>query len=153
MAEYSPLVTPLNTDQLPAHVSNELDKIKNAINELYQPEPWHEVGATGEPAFAANWSNSSGQETAAFRKDSQNVLRIKGRISKSTNGISSDTVFTLPEGYRPANTVLLRYVTSPWTVGSCGLLHITSNGAVQIFASGLTAGFEVGINTSFYLDN
>ena len=125
-------------------------RAENIIGNFTHADPWHEV-PSGD--FSAGWSNSGSQETAAYRKDPFGVLYIKGRLSKSTNGSTSDTIFTLPESYRPTNTVLLQFVASPWTAGSCGLLHITSAGLVQVFASGLTAGFEVGINTNFFLDN
>jgi len=115
-------------------------------------EDWHEVGAANEPAFSTNWANSASQETAAFRKVNNQIF-IKGRCSKSVNGTNPDTIFTLPESYRPNNIVLCRFVYSPWTTGSCGLLHINSTGDIQVYAVGLTSGFEVGINTSFYLDN
>ena len=62
-------------------------------------EAWHEIGASGEPAFQNGWVNESAatQTTAAFYKDPLDVVHLKGIVISGTG-----TVFTLPPGYRPA---------------------------------------------------
>jgi hypothetical protein len=62
-------------------------------------EPWHEVGAAGEPAFQNSYSNSGvGFETAAFYKDREGVVHLKGNVTGATA-----TIFYLPAGDRPAS--------------------------------------------------
>ena len=66
---------------------------------LEAAEPWHEVGAAGEPAFQNGYSNSGGGfETAAFYKDHEGVVHLKGNVT----GVSA-TIFQLPAGNRPAS--------------------------------------------------
>jgi hypothetical protein len=67
------------------------------------PEPYHEVGAPGEPPFATGWSNTGGTTaTAAFFKDPFGVVHLKGDITRTGGAI---TIFKLPEGYRPTKSV------------------------------------------------
>jgi hypothetical protein len=65
-------------------------------------DPWHLVGAAGEPAFAALWANfnASNDGTVGFRKTPDGKVQIKGIAQISAGG--GATVFTLPTGYRPA---------------------------------------------------
>ena len=66
---------------------------------LKASEPWHEVGAAGEPDFQNTYANSgSGFETAAFYKDREGVVHLKGFVTGT-----GTTIFHLPAGYRPAN--------------------------------------------------
>lgn len=66
---------------------------------LEAAEPWHEVGAVGEPAFQNGYSNSgSSFETAAFYKDREGVVHLKGTVTGATA-----TIFQLPAGDRPAS--------------------------------------------------
>lgn len=64
-------------------------------------EPYHEVGATGEPAFQGAWvnENPSNETTAAFYRDPFEVVRLKGIVATGTGNI-----FVLPEGYRPTKS-------------------------------------------------
>ena len=108
--EYDPNPTPTisrpdDLSDLIRHLENEYQKLKYAINELYQPEAWHEIGATNEPAFQNSWANegTAGNETAAFRKTPQNGLRIKGYIDSGT-ATDGTVLFTLPAAYRPSST-------------------------------------------------
>ncbi len=66
---------------------------------------WHEVGAAGEPAFQSNWSNydTTSYSTCAFRIDGQNYVHLKGTI---VGGAANSPIFTLPEGYRPSQTLM-----------------------------------------------
>lgn len=68
------------------------------------PEPYHEVGAPGEPGFQNNWTNAGGGlSTAAFFKDPLGVVHLKGVVA----GDDSTVVFTLPTGYRPSQILAL----------------------------------------------
>ncbi len=69
------------------------------------PEPYHEIGASGEPAFGSGWSNHDASETSAgFYKDPLGVVHLKGVVSR-TGG--SDIAFTLPAGYRSSKATCL----------------------------------------------
>ena len=68
------------------------------------PGPWHEVGAAGEPAFAANWSHystSAGYDRLCFRQWSNGYVEFKGS-AKAAAGAGA-TVFTLPSALKPTN--------------------------------------------------
>lgn len=74
----------------------------------FSPEPWREVGATGQPAFLNSWSNQGGgEETVAFYKDAFGRVWLKGYATRATNG-SGVPIFNLPVGYRPAKPQRLR---------------------------------------------
>jgi hypothetical protein len=64
---------------------------------------WHQVGASGEPAFQNSWSNMDGPAPAGryarFRKYPDGRVRLAGVIKTGTLG---QAAFTLPVGYRPA---------------------------------------------------
>ena len=67
---------------------------------LAAPEPWHEVGTSGEAAFQHSCTNSSSTiQTVAFYKDREGVVHLKGRYDSCTSGGS--VAFQLPPGYRP----------------------------------------------------
>lgn len=98
---------------------------------LETAEPWHEVGAAGEPAFQNGYSNSGGSsETAAFYKDREGVVHLKGTVTGATA-----IIFYLPAGYRPANG---KELTFP-VVCNCTLIDSNSDtvsaptGRLQIF--------------------
>jgi hypothetical protein len=64
---------------------------------------WHEIGAAGEPAFGAGFSNlGDPHATAAFYLDPIGEVHFKGTIVCPT-AASGQRIFTLPEGYRPAS--------------------------------------------------
>jgi hypothetical protein len=69
------------------------------IDVIHAYEDWHEVGESGEPTMETDWSNKSGEDTAAFRLDNNGVVHIKGTVT-GTN--AEGNIFTLPVGYRPA---------------------------------------------------
>lgn len=110
-------------------------KIKNGAvtssklsSSVLAPEAWHEIGATGQPAFQNSWANEipGSETTAAFYKDAMGVVHLKGIVNGGTNG----AIFTLPAGYRPsAGLGELVYRTS----GS-GLLAVYPTGDVDILA-------------------
>ena len=57
------------------------------------------MGASGQPGFKNGWKNYGfGSAPAAFYKDREGVVHLKGTITGGT----STLVFTLPPGYRPA---------------------------------------------------
>jgi hypothetical protein len=79
----------------------------------------HEVGAPGEPAFQNGWSwgNSGGSwvcpntnncenESPGFYKDRLGMVHLKGTAQRDSASGSSDVLFVLPLGYRPARNVV-----------------------------------------------
>jgi predicted secreted protein len=98
-------------------------------------EAWHEIGASGEPAFQNGWTNfGAGYSTMAFAKDSAGWVHLKGTISAGT---FSATVFQLPAGYRPAQNLVLG-------VGIERDATVLTTGEVEIFQSGseTNCGFD-----------
>lgn len=65
------------------------------------PDPWHYVGAGGEPPFQNLWVNFDASATTyqrlRFRKAAGRVY-VEGTIKSGANGT---VIFTLPAGYRP----------------------------------------------------
>ena len=119
-----------------------------AFDMIERFEPWHEIGATGEPAFQNTWSNTGAAATAAFRKNILGAIEMKGRMtSPAGGGTGNATVcFTLPEGYRP--TVTRRMLG----VGNSGagnplpaFVSVASTGAITITLSGVANNAVVTI--------
>lgn len=69
---------------------------------LAVPQPWHLAGAPGEPEFEAGWGNVPYDEghgqTAAFFKDHEGLVHLRGYI---TGGVNETSAFQLPVGHRP----------------------------------------------------
>lgn len=104
------------------------------------PGAWHSVGAAGEPAFGANWSNYGGTfDTVQYRKvGSQLFIRGLALRSSSTSGADS-TIFTLPAGFRP-----LKDTFFPAEIGAAGRVQVKSGGPVTIF-NAIAAGSYVAL--------
>ena len=64
-------------------------------------EPWHEVGAPGEPDFISGWKNVDDPAvvTAAFYKDQLGIVHLRGPVTAPSDAQSS--IFKLPPGFRP----------------------------------------------------
>jgi hypothetical protein len=101
-----------------AHATN-ADKATTAdsattASSIVQPEPYHEVGAPGEPPFAPGAShNTTGSpladfQTVGFYKDREGVVHLKGMVKAGTNNL----LFWLPPGYRPGDRKLLELTVS-----------------------------------------
>lgn len=104
------------------------------------PEIWHFIGDSGEPAFEGTWRNYSAETPwhqqatwthAAFRKDDDGVVHLKGMIA---GGAAGTVAFLLPEAYCPHN-----YNTFA-TVSDNTFARITVT-----FASGGTCSVEVTV--------
>lgn len=112
-------------------VFDAVGRIKQAVYGPPVPfDPWHVVGAAGEPAFQNSWVNfdtpSSTSRDARFRKFPDGRVRITGVVKSGTNGASA---FTLPAGYRPPRTTLSFVVEQS---GGIGFVHVGNDGAVSI---------------------
>jgi len=87
------------------------------------------------PTLANSWV-AFDTRTAKYMRDAQGSVRLKGVLKSGTVGA---TIFTLPVGYRPAETQLFPCVSN----GAFGYITITSAGAVAC---------TVGDNASLFLD-
>lgn len=99
-------------------------------------EAWHEVGAAGQPAFQGGWTNfGSGFTTMAFAKDSAGFVHLKGTVTGGA--FFPAIVFTLPAGYRPAQSLALGVAIERDAT-------VSTTGDVQLFQSGAetNAGFD-----------
>jgi hypothetical protein len=86
-------------------------------NSLIPPENWHEVGTPGEPGFQNDWHNVSSStldETAAFFKDHDGIVHLKGLVQAGTEAV----IFQLPRGYRPRSGKML-HIPVYCKSGSC----------------------------------
>ena len=96
-------------------------------------ESWHEIGATGEPAFQNSWVNyGSGYATAAFMKDALGFVHIKGSIK---SGTVAQPIFTVPTAYRPATIQQFAIPSN----AALATLQINTVGEVTILACGSNA--------------
>ena len=69
-------------------------------------EPWHEVGAPGEPAFQHGWRNFGDGNNVAFYKDHEGIVHLKGHAG---GGEANFAIFQLPSGYRPPSGAILPF--------------------------------------------
>jgi hypothetical protein len=77
----------------------------NTAKSLAASEPWHVVGAPGEPAFTGGWSSiGTSFEPVSFYKDQAGIVHLKGPAAGG-----SGTLFNLPPGFRPAPTTFLAF--------------------------------------------
>jgi hypothetical protein len=93
------------------------------------PEAFHNVGASGEPAFQNSWQNIATTTygyPAGFYKDRVGVVHLVGRI---VNGSGNSFIFQLPPGYRPATG---KYTSLPaaceCTTGQTTIVSIQGSG-------------------------
>jgi hypothetical protein len=100
-------------------------------------EPWHEVGAPGEPAFLNGWTNEPpfgkvSLESVGFYKDQLGIVHLKGHAEKGT-----EVIFRLPPGFRPAAQKFLDALTQ---CGNCA----AETGFLAINGSGMSSPDEDG---------
>ena len=78
------------------------DEAPPAVTRDINIDAWHQVGASGEPAFQNNWTNlGSSNNPLMFRKMPDGTVQIKGTLNGSAAGSPGNVIFTLPVGYRP----------------------------------------------------
>ena len=114
---------------------------------------WHYVGADGEPAFENEWTNMAGQPSTAFRIREPAIVDVHFIVQDGT----AQTVFTLPEDYRPsamtpvAGMVVAYTDLSPLTAATAPTVMVDTDGTVILSAvePSLVAGGAIGY---FYLD-
>ena len=115
-----------------ADIEFDTESVSSVTSVVAQPmEPWHTVGATGEPAFQNSWVAGASGPVTAFRKDPLGRVHIKGNVQ---NGTSASAVFTLPAGYRPPSN---RYFVVLGAGGAAGnYINITAAGDVVCTRTG-----------------
>ena len=96
-------------------------------------EPYHEVGAPGEPAFQNGWANfdTINFTTAGFYKDPLGVVHLKGTL---VNAADNSIAFQLPPGYRPSKQHLMPMgseAPNPGGVPVAAKLEVESDGEVR----------------------
>jgi len=125
------------------------EELIGRMSQLVEPaEDWHEVGTQDEPTLGSGVTNTSGFETAAYRKQAK-LVSIKGRVDHVNLG--GVTIFTLPEGYRPNSDLIKPTGIVVGGVWYGGIIYIQTTGVINILGNGtITSG---SIDTSFYLDN
>jgi len=107
--------------------------------QLAPQEPWHEVGATGEPGFL-NAGNYGGKfSTVAFYRDRAGVVHLKGVINGGNGFGNSPFVFRLPTGYRPAQTGIFAVSAASGSRDPAfveGRIDVNADGLVERFSGG-----------------
>lgn len=96
-------------------------------------EPWNYVGAAGQPAFGAGWSNfGGGFAHLAFRfvAAPSRCVQVKGEVTHTA--AASQTIFTLPAAYVPASSQQFTCMTS--ASGVVGV-EVSAAGAVELLVA------------------
>jgi hypothetical protein len=93
--------------------------------DIRPPEPYHEIGAAGEPPFQNGAQNfGEGFSTAGFFIDHEGIVHLKGTVTATRDTV----IFTLPPGYRPTQEL---FISTLATV-SAGRLFIHPNGDIEV---------------------
>jgi len=112
------------------------------ISSTIVQDPWIEVGPQGgsEPAFKNSWTNRVGYPVAAFYRDKEGVVHLKGCINLGTLG---QVAFTFPVGYRfPYSDMRV-----PCDGGAqLGIIQIESNGDLTPVVGGSVYIYLDGIS-------
>jgi len=88
---------------------------------VLEQEAWH------TPTFQNGWVNFGGPyNSAGYFKDSLGIVHLRGLVKSG-----SDTIFTLPTGYRPPKRELQAVQTNPNTIGR---IDILADGQVLMYA-------------------
>jgi hypothetical protein len=93
--------------------------------DLTPAEPYHEVGAAGEPRFQNGAHNfGDGFSTAGFFIDREHIVHLKGTVTATRDTV----IFNLPPGYRPGQELFIPTIAT----GNAGRLFISPNGDVEV---------------------
>jgi len=97
-------------------------------------DPWHVVGAAGEPAFVNSWSSFGGvYSPVGFRKSPDGKVMLRGTAQ---GGASGTTMFTLPVGYRPPGGSYIPVLGDGGAAGN--FVYVNTDGTVQGSRNGTT---------------
>jgi hypothetical protein len=93
--------------------------------DLTPAEPYHEIGAAGEPRFQNGAHNfGDGFSTAGFFIDHEHIVHLKGTVTATRDTV----IFNLPPGYRPGQELFIPTIAT----GNAGRLFISPNGDVEV---------------------
>jgi hypothetical protein len=120
-----------------------------AAKQIKNPEPYHEIGAGGEPAFqngAKNFVPSGGAapspySSAAFLKDNEGFVHLKGTVT-ATHG---KVAFTLPARYRPRRILDIGVIAGTPSGNSIGYVYVHPNGDVEL--GGVSGAANYGLDS------
>jgi len=130
----SRVITPFDELRWQQQVEDRLDRLERRLTE----QVWYVVGQFGAPIFTNNWANYGATfNPAGFMKDANGFVHLRGMVISGTIGQS---IFTLPIGFRPANSELMV------TMSNQAICRI------DISPQGLIIP-TVGVNTWLTLDN
>jgi hypothetical protein len=110
------------------------DVRRNSLGARQVRDPrYREVGAPGQPGFLNGARNYSvAYSTAAFLKDSEGFVHLKGTVTATTaaetNELPDVVVFRLPPSYRPSRILDIGTVAS----GTTGAVYVHPNGDVEV---------------------
>lgn len=131
---------------------NEPAEIRRAIVQAYdqieRAEPWHEVGATNEPAFKNSWANfGAADASAAFRRNVLGQVEFKGELTSPAGGATGNgtIAFSLPNGYFDAVRAqrLVGVGASGVAAPVVAVVQVAVDGSVTITLSGVAANAVV----------
>jgi hypothetical protein len=112
------------------------DLIGNYPNpRIAAPEHWHIVGEPGEPPFENGWSTFGtiiGNPPVSFLKDRDGFVHLRGEAHEGT----SNCVFSLPSGYRPAQNEGFANTTQNGSGGVPGRVNVSHEDGSVCFTFG-----------------
>ena len=107
-------------------IQNATEKTSYTNQLLQQFDNWHSIDGINEPAFLNAWVNFGGTDPdAAFIKEPDGTVKLKGKIKTGTVGLSA---FLLPNGWKPYHKKDQTF--SVGSNGAFGLVKIDSVGNV-----------------------
>jgi hypothetical protein len=102
-------------------------------------DPWHTVGAAGEPPFLGTWAAfGSVYQVPQFRKDPLGKVWIRGLVKA---GALATAIFTLPVGYRPPAETGWNPVANSGSTNIEGEVRVQPTGAVVLINANVVAGY------------
>lgn len=110
-------------------------------------DPWHQIGAAGEPAFTNSWVATD--SNVYYRKDPFGRVYLRGSLSGGASGTSA---FTLPVGYRPLLVGLtrVRTIAIDNQIGGAGKwegqINVNTDGTVLIYSTNTPANAVVSLD-------
>ena len=75
--------------------------VVGAVQGGFVSEGWHYVNGAGEPAFNSNWGSAG---SASFRIREAGIVDISIGVIASPD-LATNKIWTMPEGYRPTNSM------------------------------------------------
>lgn len=120
-----------------AGIRAKLEELEAALLDVLRPLPAPAVEAWIAPSLTNSWADyGSPFNPSGYYRDPYGVVHLRGTIK---SGVVGSSAFTLPSGYRPANTELFAAISN----GAVGRAAVDNSGGVTP---------DVGSNVYFSLD-